>query len=549
MSQDRSKEHFEELTARFLRGRINRRRFIGRAARLGISAALLSGIVSSRTDAAEGNLLDSSPDYPNEAPITKERIAFLKNKPYKGETINVLVPKGPVGDGLKHWVPLWEEETGGMVNVGEVPGETLHTQIFSDLQTIHRYDAYMTAVWFYGDFFVPKEPYIIEVEPFRKDPKYPYWTPEDWIPAMRTLYTWEGKLYGVLFDGDCQILYYRRDVFDNPENQSKFKEKMGYNFPNPPKVMKEMHDIATFFTGWDWNGDGQPDWGISLHAKVNEQGFFHFLTLAAPYVCSPNNKYFWFHPDTMKPLINSEGHLRALEDYVKFLLNGPKEVIAWTLGQGWSLFLAGHAVMEPTWGDLPTLAQDPKGSKIKGKVGATIIPGTTEAFDPIKGRWDKFDLNVVGNVNGGTWHCVISRFSKTKEPTYDFLAFIATKKNALWNAAHGFTGVQPGMKFEYFPPVGSGKVEEWVEQGWDADEAKRYLDAYYKNLALPVQETYLRIPGAAEYWYELDIRISAVLAGQTQPKPALDDCAQVWERTTERYGRDRQKKLYAESFA
>ena len=38
--------------------------------------------------------------------------------------------------------------------------------------------------------------------------------------------------------------------------------------------------MATFFTGWDWNGDGKNDWGISLHAKVNEQGFFHFLTLA-----------------------------------------------------------------------------------------------------------------------------------------------------------------------------------------------------------------------------------------------------------------------------
>ena len=251
----------------------------------------------------------------------------------------------------------------------------------------------------------------------------------------------------------------------------------------------------------------------------------------------------------MKPLINSEGHLRALEDYVKFLPCGPKEAISWTLGQGWNLFLSGQAVMEPTWGDLPTFAQDPKQSNLKGKVGAAIIPGTSEAYDPIKGQWDKFDLNTVGNVNGGTWHCVISRFSKKKEATYDFLAFMANKPNALYNCTHGFTGVQPGMKFEYFPPVGTGKVEEWVEQGWDAEDAKRYLDAYYQNLTLPVQESYLRIPGAAEYWHELDVRVSAVLAGQTQPKSALDDCAQAWERITERYGRDKQKKLYQASFA
>jgi hypothetical protein len=106
--------------------------------------------------------------------------------------------------------------------------------------------------------------------------------------------------------------------------------------------MKEMHDVASFFTGWDWNGDGKDDWGISLHAKVNEQGFFHFLTLGAPYVISPSNKYFYFGPDDMKPLINSEGHLRALEDYVRFLANGPSEQIGWTLEQGWNVFLTGR---------------------------------------------------------------------------------------------------------------------------------------------------------------------------------------------------------------
>ena len=81
--------------------------------------------------------------------------------------------------------------------------------------------------------------------------------------------------------------------------------------------------------------------GNFLHAKINEQGFFHFLTLAAPYVISPKNQYFYFNPDDMKPLINSEGHLRALEDYVKFLPDGPREQISWTLEQGWNVFLAG----------------------------------------------------------------------------------------------------------------------------------------------------------------------------------------------------------------
>ena len=548
MAHNHSEGEFNELVTAFFQGRMTRRRFIQRAAQLGLSAALVSRTVSA-TFAASDNLLESSSVALNESPITRERVDYLKSNPYKNTTIKVMVLRSAVGDCVEYHAPRWEEETGAHVNITKIPIDTLHQEIFADLKGPGQYDAYQTAAWFYGDYFTSDEPTIVEIAPFLKDPRYPYWNPEEFLPALKRLYTWKGKLYGVLFDADAQILYYRKDVLGNADYQEKFKSKLGHDLPNPPKTMKEMHDVASFFTGWDWNGDGKDDWGISLHAKVNEQGFFHFLTLAAPYVVSPNNRYFYFNPDDMKPLINSEGHLRALEDYVKFLANGPKEQIGWTLPQGWTPFLSGHAVMEPTWGDLPTLAQDRARSSVQGRVGATLIPGTTDAFNPITGQRDKFPLNVVGNTNGGSWHCVISRLSKQKEATYDFLAFMANKKNAFFNSANGWTGVQPGMKYEYFPPVGTATFNEWAKEGWDKGDATAFLDAYYKNLVLPEQQIYLRIPGAAEYWHELDVRVSSVLAGETKPKAALDDIYQTWEQITEHYGRENQKKLYAESYA
>ena len=547
MAHNTSEEDFNELVARFFEGTITRRRFILRATQAGLSAALVSRIVAD-SFAADEDLLESSPVASNESPITRERVEYLKSKPYKDTTINIMALRDAVGDCLEYHAPRWEEETGAHVDITKIPIDTLHQEIFADFKGAGKYDAYQTAAWFYGDFFRADQPDIVEIEPFLKDPKYPYWNPEEFLPAIKRLYTWQGKLYGVLFDADAQILYYRKDVLANVSYQERFKSKVGYQLPNPPKTMKEMHDVAEFFTGWDWNGDGKEDWGISLHAKVNEQGFFHFLTLAAPYVVSPKNKHFYFNPDDMKPLFNSEGHLRALEDYVKFFANGPREQIGWTLPQGWSTFLSGHAVMEPTWGDLPTLAQDRAHSTVQGRVGATLIPGTDEAFNPVTKQWEKFPLNVVGNTNGGSWHCVISRLSTKKEATYDFLAFMANKKNAFFNSTNGWTGVQPGMKYEYFPPVGTGNVVEWQNQGWDKDDAMEFLDAYYKNLILPEQEIYLRIPGAAEYWHELDVRVSSVLTGETKPKAALDDLSQKWEEITDRYDRENQKKLYAESY-
>ena len=204
------------------------------------------------------------------------------------------------------------------INVAEVPIDTLHQQIFSDLSTgLGRYDAYMTG---HGSTEISspgKEPYIVEIEPFLKDPKHSLLGSESMFTCHEAALHLAGKDLWRLVRRDCQILYYRKDILEQAGKQQKFKDKLGYDLPNPPKTMKEMHDLATFFTGWDWNGDGQNDWGISLHAKVNEQGFFHFLTLSAPYVISTDNKYYFFNPDTMKPLINSEGHLRALEEYVE----------------------------------------------------------------------------------------------------------------------------------------------------------------------------------------------------------------------------------------
>ena len=111
---------------------------------------------------------------------------------------------------------------------------------------------------------------------------------------------------------------------------------------------------------------------------------------------------------------------------------------------------------------------------------------------------------------------MISRLSKKQEAVYDFVAFMANKKNALFNCTTGWTGVQPGMKFEYIPPMGTGNVSDWTGANppWNEDDVVEYLKAYYAVLAAPVQQEYLRIPGAAEYWHELDVNVSAVLAGQ-----------------------------------
>jgi hypothetical protein len=137
---------------------------------------------------------------PNESPITKERIEYLKSRPYKDTSINIMVLMSAVGECVKYHVPRWEEATGARVNLTEAAIDTLHQQIFADLTNgSGKFDAYQTAARFYGDFFTTNEPYIVGVEPFLKDPRYPYWKPDEFLPAVKRLYTWQGHLYDVKF--------------------------------------------------------------------------------------------------------------------------------------------------------------------------------------------------------------------------------------------------------------------------------------------------------------------------------------------------------------
>ena len=53
---------------------------------------------------------------------------------------------------------------------------------------------------------------------------------------------------------------------------------------------------------------------------------------------------YWFDPVDMKPLINSPGHVKALEFLQELHKTGPAAQVGWSLGEAWDYFLRGKAV-------------------------------------------------------------------------------------------------------------------------------------------------------------------------------------------------------------
>src|SRR5580704_2109401 len=75
MAHKNSEEEFNELVTSFFQGGMSRRRFIRRAAQLGLSAALVSQLASV-SFASGDDILESSPAASNESPITRERVEY-----------------------------------------------------------------------------------------------------------------------------------------------------------------------------------------------------------------------------------------------------------------------------------------------------------------------------------------------------------------------------------------------------------------------------------------------------------------------------------------
>jgi hypothetical protein len=88
----------------------------------------------------------------------------------------------------------------------------------------------------------------------------------------------------------------------------------------------------------------------------------------------------------MKPLIDNEGFRKALDIYIETTKYGPADEINLDVGDTRGLFTSGRCALTLDWGDIGTLAIDPKTSKVADKVGAVIIPGSKQVIDRASGK-------------------------------------------------------------------------------------------------------------------------------------------------------------------
>lgn len=533
-----------ELARALYSGSIDRRDFMRGMAALGVSAAATNLFLRGAA-ARQGDM--ATPDPEGMKPPVVAQPCEGDGCLWTGQELTVQVIDASVKVPLDEVRDEFQAATGATLTVVADPIEGAFTKLMDDATSgVNAYDASMISMHWLGE--LAEGGLVYPLDEFYGDTsgKFPTYDISTEPESMRILRYYGGQQFVVPYDCDGQALYYRRDLLNDPEHASAFEAEYGYAMPVPPQTWEQLRDIAVYFNGKPNGINGDPISGVSLHLKVGGQGMFHYASLSAPYVIGPNNpNLYWFDPDTMNPLVQSAGHVRAANILKELFGLGPEAMASWALGEAWDYFLKGNAVFNYSWGDVTPLAIE-QGQPTVGLLGCAQLPGTMAYTNPLSGEEFAVETpNIVGNTTGGSWSGVVMAGSDVPDLAYYLLALLATEPKQRFFAARGTDGVDPGRSYQIPEPYGTGNIDDYVALGWDPLDAEEYCKAYFDTFNNELQLPYLRIPGSERYWASLDIRLSEFWTDQVATaEEALANVAADWDEVTDGLDRDLQMSSY-----
>lgn len=457
---------------------------------------------------------------------------------YDGVEITVLSRPGPVISGRIEERGLeFKEMTGLTVNVATVPFADLFQKVLTDWTTgTNSIDVGVFSAGWLPELVVAGV--VADLSDYVAND--PLLNPDDIAQYFREFnQKMNGKTYSLTIDGDFQLLYYRTDVL----------AELGLE---PPKTWDQYLEVAAAANGKDMNGDGEGDYGSCMFKKRNAQSYYAIGSIASGYSQTHGTgQGFYFDPETMKPLVNNEAWKAAFEFFKESGKYASPEELNHDIGEARSLVLSGRCALMLDWGDIGPLSIDESSSKIKDKVGTSMLPGSTRVLDRATGKLVDCDANLCPHAIDGVNHAPFAAFGGwagavnnaiddvKKQAAYDFLSYMNQAAQSNFDVTQGWTGYNPYR----ISQLTDSKA--WVEAGFSQEAADNYLAALDDTLSNPNMASDLRVPGASAYQQTvLDRELARYLAGEIDVETALANIEAGWEEITEDFGREEQIEVY-----
>lgn len=283
-----------------------------------------------------------------------------------GDTVTVLVEGGGKAE-LAPVAKAFTEETGTKVSLVELPYDGLYDRLSSEFSSgsVSFDVAALDAIWLTA--------FADGVEPL--DDMFTDEVKADLFPSLVEEAEVDGSFVGMPVWTNAEILFYRKDLFEDPKQMAAFEKEYGYPLA-PPTDWQQFDDMAEFFTQ-DTDGDGKTDlYGTDVKGAVETEWLAHVAQAGSPGMVLD---------DDGNVIIDNAEHLAALDFYTEDLADAPEGAsqVDWAAAQ--NLFNQGQLAMTKFWAH--AFPQIPDDSPVKGKVGAAPMIAGAAGVGGVPGNW------------------------------------------------------------------------------------------------------------------------------------------------------------------
>lgn len=223
------------------------------------------------------------------------------------------------------------------------------------------------------------------------------------VPKNLANACYKGRFYGFPIVGGSHILFYRKDLFEQPTIQHQFESL--YNMPlRPPKTWKEFNGIAQFFTK-KYNPYSPTLYGTSIIGSVNEEFALELQIRLWSFgggLFDSSGRLKLDTPQNVKAL-------QSLLDTAMYTENGISDT---SINSSFYDFGSGRTAMLLSFTEYGTLINDCLHGDIITKIDYSMVPGQTPA-----------------NVG---WHMGISRTTRHTELIANYFKWICQKQTSYY---------------------------------------------------------------------------------------------------------------------
>ncbi len=392
---------------------------------------------------------------------------------------------------------------------------------------------------------IPPAPVADPLRPnARKDeaeeaPEDPY-KHDDLAPAFRDQVARYGNdRYALPMGGSVLVLVYRGDAFASEANKKGAAEQ-GLTL-EAPRTWAELDALARFFQGRDWNGDGEPDFGLAAALGGDAEGIANatFLSRAAALGQHRDQYSFLFDSDAMTPRIDAPPFVEALGAVAAWKSVGPPGVESFDAAAARKAFREGRTALLIDRAEKAGDWEGPGGAAI----GVARLPGSDRVFEPLRKTWETDEsLNQPAYLPfGGGWLVGVRAGLEAgkKAAALDLARYLSSPDvSSRLRAEHDFP-----MAPVRASQMGKGPPDPTAAPNVDV---RLWSNAVGRSLMGLRVLPGLRIPEADAYLADLSKGRAEALAGKP-PEAALRDVAAAWSARTQALGPKRQVWHYRRS--